>query len=282
MGDEDKAIKPFIDKNARRVTENAEGGLVAKAALAANDPGFIQGHGAVFNNVDFQNEIIRPGTFTKTIKERVPTGKVKLMTRHFAHGGDVPELIGTITSAKEDDKGLFFHADLAKTQLAQEVRQMVIDGHVDGASVGFMPIEWGFIKIKNQEVVEHKEGKLFEITVTARPANDLARLTGAKSLEGALQHIGLLTKEYDERNDSSPLTSDEVDRLLEEHLGGREHAQLVGKALSDMLVRMKAVTKPDPSAPPPVVEVGTDRIREMQLRIQQSKTDLLRLSSKLN
>ena len=279
----DVLIPRYVDKDARRCHIATDAGLIGKAALAVNDPGFIQGHGAVWDNVDLQGEVMRRGAFAKSIKERIPTGKVKLMVKHFAHGGDVMELIGTITKAEEDAKGLFFHADLAKTQLAQETRQLVMDGHVDGASVGFMPIQWGFIKVGElEDIIEHKESKLFEITVTVMPANELARLTGAKTLEAALDHLGQLTKQFDELEGSSSQSSEDVDRLLEEHLGGREQAQSVSKALADMLVRSKTMATPKPSGDPsPVLEVGTDRIREMHMRLQKSKTDLNRLRSKL-
>ena len=73
----------------------------AKVATGDEGNGTIMGYAMVFDVLDRQGDITRNGAFTKTINERVAAGKVPLMVTHMAHGGDVPEIIGTITKAEE-------------------------------------------------------------------------------------------------------------------------------------------------------------------------------------
>ena len=181
----------LVDRDARRVWKTADGRLAAAALVTpAAGHGFIEGYAAIWDTVDLQNEIIRRGAFSQSIRERVPAGKVKLMVRHFAHGGDVPELIGTVTEMREDDHGLSFHADFAGTPLAQQTRQLVTEGHVDGCSIGFLPLRWHWTRINGRPVLEHTECKAVEVTVTAQPANEQARITRAKAAASRERPLG--------------------------------------------------------------------------------------------
>lgn len=168
---------------------NAEAALAIKAEDEQKGNGVIMGHAAVFNNVDHQGDIIRPGAFKRTIKERVAAGKVPLMVRHMAMGGDTQEIIGTIVSAREDKKGLFIEADLMDAQVAQETRSKILQApKMFGMSVGFKTMKSADItdgegKITGKELLELA---LFEVTVTALPAND--RTTArAKTEDTALE-----------------------------------------------------------------------------------------------
>jgi len=134
-------IKRLIDRHARRLLHNPEAKLKAKIRTAADDHGFIEGYAAVWGVVDKQNEVIAKGAFQRSISQTVLAGKVKLMAQHFRDGGDVLECLGTITDAKEDDYGLWIHADLSSVDLAQHVRTLINEGHVKTLSVGFRPVK---------------------------------------------------------------------------------------------------------------------------------------------
>lgn len=174
-----------VDRNAPRWIYLPKGKLAAKALEANGDngPGYIEGYASVFGNVDEQAEIVKPGAFSKTIGERVPAGKVKLMRRHLAQGGGTDDVIGTITSAKQDEYGLWYHADLSATPEAQSVRQKVLEGHVTGNSIGYFPVTWHFERTPaGKEVLALDEVKLLEVTVTPFPVNELAQVNMAKSI----------------------------------------------------------------------------------------------------
>ena len=195
-------VAPNIQRHARRIM--AVKLAVSKAQIVPGDsggPGFIEGYAAVWNNVDYANEIMRKGCFARTINQSVAARKVPLMSKHAAHGGGTIECIGTVIEAREDDYGLWIRAEFADTSIAQTVRTLVNDKNVDGLSVAFAPLRWEIggqqvgataqsptPESDHEEVVTHLECILGEITVTPFPCNDLARILNSKSLQGPDAH----------------------------------------------------------------------------------------------
>lgn len=145
------------------------------AVKADSDPGEISGYASVFNVVDAQGDIVRPGAFAKSCRERVAAGKVALMIRHFANGGDVAESIGTIAEAKEDDKGLWIKCNLFPTQVAQETREKVkASPGLFGLSIGYKIVRSADIRDADGNITgkELNEVALYEVTLTMMPANE--------------------------------------------------------------------------------------------------------------
>ncbi len=154
---------------------------VLEGKVAKLDPGWIEGYVAAFNNVDSVADVILPGAFTKTLKERLPKGKVKLMAKHLRDGGGASEIIGTVTEGKEDEYGLWMHAVLSRTRTAQEIRQNIIDGHIGHLSVGFITKDSEMIEHEGKAVRALKEVAWWEATVTETAVNELCLITEAKS-----------------------------------------------------------------------------------------------------
>ena len=176
-----------LDKDTRLEMPSPEPKL--EIGGKAEDAGWLEGYASVFDVVDAQNDVVKSGAFAKSIKERVAAGKVKLMARHMMHGGDTLEIVGTITEAKEDKHGLWIHAEFASTATAQEVRQLVAEGHVAGLSIGYIPVDWKYTEVDGKEVAELHEVKLMEVTITALPANEYAVITAAKAVGDKAQAI---------------------------------------------------------------------------------------------
>ena len=174
-----------IEKHVRRVMHVQDAKLVAKSIAEEPGAGYLEGYLAVWDNVDYQNEVMVKGCFSRSIKQVVAARKVKLMSKHFAHGGDAPECIGTIVEAKEDDHGLWIRAEFSSAADAQNIRTKVVEKHINGLSVGFYAIDWEERSEKRGDeivsIVYHKECRLAEGTVTVKPVNDLAEVTAAKS-----------------------------------------------------------------------------------------------------
>ncbi len=144
--------------------------------------GWIEGYLAVFGNTDQGNEIVEKGIFAKSASERIPAGRVPLITRHFMYGGDIPDIVGLITGGQEDGFGLFVHAKFSGIQRAQETRQLINEGIVWGLSVGFELLRFEESKDADEKsVIRLLEAKLSEGTITVRPMNERAVITGAKS-----------------------------------------------------------------------------------------------------
>lgn len=259
---------PQIDRNARRTLWCPNPELSAKELN--HEFGSIEGHAAVWNKIDLQDEIIRKGAFKKSIDEGVPNGKVKLMVRHFAHGGDVPELIGSVADAREDNFGLWFDGPLSSVKLAQDTRALVLEGHVDGASVGFMPIKWNLLEIEGKKIVEHVEAKLVEITITARPAMPDTKVT-AKELTG--DEKALSVKEFLAAADSyiCSLSLDDSSRLAAE----KERAALLCKSLGDMQGRLIDLLKEPQTSK---VEITDDRMHSMRREIEHFRLEAAKSS----
>lgn len=263
----------------------------------ANDTGELEGYAAVFDNIDLGGEVIRKGTFKESAKVRVPKGKVKLMVRHFAHGGDVPELIGTWTEAEEDDFGLRFKARFSSDQLAQDTRRKIAEGHVDTLSVGFGPIAYGW---KTQcadcgelypegdsncpgcksdrggtMVLEHTEAKLYEATVTAIPMNEEAEIIAAKTLdlEGRLRDMGAL-----EEVRSSTLSAKRRAELMRELFGDGADAIARAKTMRDSAGSVASLVEailPEPEVTS--AKTGAD-LSEARIAIARAKVRILEVT----
>jgi len=179
-------IRPV--KNMRLTRACSDARLKAKAD--GDGPGWIEGYLAVFGNIDRQGERIAKGAFAKSVAERVPKGIIPLMARHFAYGGDARDTIGTITEAKEDEYGLWIHADMLPDDDSQLIRQKVASGGVKGLSVGFELLRWEEVEEDGKYVLEIREARLSEGTVTVRPANESAVITAAKAVSDAAANLG--------------------------------------------------------------------------------------------
>lgn len=155
----------------------------------AEDNGWIEGYANVFGIVDHQDERVVKGAFAKTIKERVAAGRVKLMAVHLALGGDTPDVIGTVTEAKEDDRGLWIHGELAGTERTRETKRLVSEGHINHMSIGYRPLEWEFVNEGGKTIVELKEIALDEVTLTPLPANEESAITAAKTAAEAVSKL---------------------------------------------------------------------------------------------
>ncbi len=153
--------------------------------------GWVEGYASTFGNVDSYNEVVVQGAFAKSINERVPG--LPLMVAHLAHGGDANDVIGEVTEAKEDEKGLWIHAELNDSELAQKTREQVLDGTVDKMSVGYEMVHWEVDRRDSADLVKLKELKLMDVIVTMAPVNEEAVITAAKEVAAAArrrQHLG--------------------------------------------------------------------------------------------
>ena len=138
--------------------------------------GALTGYGAYFNNIDSGGDVILPGAFAKTIKENLSASRIKLVGGHDTYGG-TDGIIGVITHAVEDSKGLRITAQFSSTARAQDVRTKVKEGVLDALSIGYF-------STKDRQLDTYRELqelKLFEISVVAWPMNDKSRISEAKS-----------------------------------------------------------------------------------------------------
>ena len=144
--------------------------------------GIIKGYGSYFGNKDSDKDVIVKGAYKKTIAENGE--RVKYLYQH-----DMNQPIGKMTELYEDDKGLVFVAEIAKTQMGMDVVELMKSGVITENSVGIMPIQ----KENKGDYREIKEVKLYEISAVTLAANDQAKILDVK---GNID-VEKLSKRYD-------------------------------------------------------------------------------------
>ena len=137
-----------------------------------NVEGEITGYGAIFDNIDRGGDVIKKGAFNKTISEN--GGSVIMVANH-----DQNKPIGRVTEMKEDATGLLFKGYLAKTDRAQEYKQLMKDGVVDSFSIGYAVVKGDENDHGGRDL---SELKLFEISPVAIPMNPEAKLLEVKNI----------------------------------------------------------------------------------------------------
>lgn len=144
--------------------------------------GIIKGYGSYFGNKDSDNDVIMKGAYKKTIAENGE--RVKYLYQH-----DMNQPIGKMTELYEDEKGLVFVAEIAKTQLGNDVVELMKSGVITENSVGIMPMQ----KNNKGDYREITEVKLYEISAVTLAANDQAKILDVK---GNVD-VEKLSKRYD-------------------------------------------------------------------------------------
>ena len=131
--------------------------------------GIVKGYASVFNNVDSDNDIIKSGAYKKTIAEN--GRRVKYLYQH-----DMDKPIGKMVNLEEDDKGLVFEAEIAKTQLGMDVIELIKAGVITENSVCILPIQKEMVNGRR----EINEVKLYEVSAVTLAANDQAMILDVK------------------------------------------------------------------------------------------------------
>lgn len=146
---------------------------------ADGDGRIIEGHAAVFGNVDLGGDLIHPGAFKKTLAER--GNKVKLLWQH-----DPREPIGKILFLQEDDKGLFVRARISETQKGNDALALMRDKAIEELSFGYDAVKGGTDYTKGDEgdtIRNLREIKLYEVSPVTFPMNEDAQIIAVKAVD---------------------------------------------------------------------------------------------------
>jgi len=137
------------------------------------DAGTFEGYASVFGNVDDYGDIMMPGAFTKTLLERAD--RVKVLWQH-----DPWTPIGKPIEMREDKAGLYTKSKISQTQAGRDALTLLRDGVVNELSIGYRTIKENRREDGTRELLEVK---LYEYSLVTWAANDLAVVTGVKSLD---------------------------------------------------------------------------------------------------
>jgi hypothetical protein len=92
----------------------------------------FEGYASLFHVADGAGDIVVPGAFTQSLRNR-PPARVRMLYQHFVH-----EPIGVWEEIREDARGLYVRGRLSlEVGRANDVAKLIRDGAIDGLSIGF-------------------------------------------------------------------------------------------------------------------------------------------------
>jgi HK97 family phage prohead protease len=157
-------------------------------AKAVKDDGAFAGYASTFGNVDSGYDVVMPGAFANSLRER-PCSQIKMLWQH-----DWTQPIGIWTKCQEDDKGLYVEGKILRdVQRGAEAYTLMKAGAIDSMSIGFKTLESDYTSAGVRQL---KEVGLMEISLVTFAMNEQATVTAVKDfnpreLEKALRDAGL-------------------------------------------------------------------------------------------
>lgn len=155
--------------------------LVASLSDVDVSSGIVTGYFAAFGNIDSDGDMIMPGAFKKTIKERGPKGANQIF--HLLMHNPMM-VIGKPSLLEEDEKGLKFETKVPGTTLGKDSLILYEAGVYNEHSIGYRCMKWQEVEQAGQEnYYKLIEIKLWEGSTVNWGANDQTPFTGFKSAE---------------------------------------------------------------------------------------------------
>lgn len=156
----------------------------------------ISGYAAIWGNRDKAADILIKGCCAKSIQERGPQSsandKIIFLWMHDMH-----EPVGKITTLYEDDKGLYFEAEIDEIEIGDRIIKQLESGTLNQFSIGFNYV-WDKVEYDDKtDSYIVKEIILWELSVVSIGMNGLTEYTGLKSAEEIQDKELELQKEID-------------------------------------------------------------------------------------
>ena len=148
---------------------------LALKTLAAD--GRFSGYASVFGKVDYQNEVVAAGAFSRTLVKWRDDGRMPAML--WMH--DPTQPIGLWLSMHEDKNGLAVQGSLAlRTQKGMEAYELLKLGALTGLSIGYRVVSSKVDSKRKARILTDID--LFEISLVTFPANEAARVSEVKRI----------------------------------------------------------------------------------------------------
>lgn len=162
--------------NVRNVEVRSEDGMMKLA-----------GYAAVFNDPSLPlpfRESIAPGAFRKTLSE---TPDVRLLINH--EGLPLARTKNNTLVLREDEKGLYFEAELANTQEARDIYTLVERGDVDQMSFAFRVIRQKWSDDRSTRVLTEVSLADGDVSMVTYPAYPTTSVMAREALRSAIQAV---------------------------------------------------------------------------------------------
>jgi HK97 family phage prohead protease len=145
----------------------------------------LAGYAAVFNESSVPlpfKESIAPGAFRKTLTE---TPDVRLLINH--EGLPLARSKNGTLKLNEDDRGLYFEAELADTTEARDIYKLVERGDVDQMSFGFRVIRQKWSDDRSRRVLTEVSLADGDVSVVTYPAYPTTTVEAREKLNKAIE-----------------------------------------------------------------------------------------------
>lgn len=144
--------------------------------------GIVTGYFASFDTKDTESDIIRKGSFQKSISENGPTSSQPRIRHLYNHDPFKP--LGVITELKEDNHGLYYESKIGSHSLGQEFLKMAESGLITEHSIGYYVTKATGKKGFNRVITEIrlKEGSSLSVD-GVNPHTPLLSVKGVVNLE---------------------------------------------------------------------------------------------------
>ncbi len=178
--------QPFAGYEVREGADEFQRRYSASEFRVDKEQRKLVGYAAVFNSVQeifpgFR-EVIRPGAFSKTIKE----ADIRCLINH-----DPNLVLGRNKSGTlkiwEDAKGLKYEVTLPDTSYAKDLLESVSRGDVSGSSFAFRPIKERVTTEGVHEILEARLSDVSPVTYPAYPQTN--NLLGLRAKAGAREAL---------------------------------------------------------------------------------------------
>jgi hypothetical protein len=142
------------------------------------ETGIFEGYASTFGNRDAGGDIVMPGAFDRTIKERLPQKLIKVYRNHTDSAGMPLEM-------REDGRGLWVRAQLnMDKQVGRETYAELKSGELAHMSFAYNVVRDELDHETNTRKLH--ELTLYEFGPVAWPMNDQARVSAVKAIRESL------------------------------------------------------------------------------------------------
>ncbi len=151
---------------------------------ALRDHGVFTGYASLFGKRDAAGDIVMPGAFVSSLKNRGPEN-IRMLFQH-----DPAEPVGTWIDLTETERGLYVRGRLdTNVQRGRELISLLNNGGIDGLSIGFKTVLAQRDRALNARRLIAID--LWEISLVTFPMLEGARVSEAKLRARALadQHF---------------------------------------------------------------------------------------------
>jgi len=215
---------------------DTKAGAVPLDLKAVAEDGEFEGYLSTFGNVDRGMDMVMPGAFRRTLKER-KLSSIKLLRDH-----DTRKVIGKWLSMDEDDRGLKVRGKLfaGTVQLATETLALMREGALDAMSIGYRTIkaQWD----EEQGVRKLLDLDLWEGSIVTFPMNEMATVDAVKN-DLTITDVERILREGGAPGAFAKLVAIHGFEGATKRLGSRREGGESGKTIAEMIREASANMK---------------------------------------